>query len=89
MPDGYIEQRYSKTPVRGLVENTLDYFCEKVDRPIIGDILLLTFLHNPCHVVFYAGQSIIHAYEERGRVVEDAYETKWQKRYLSTYRVKQ
>lgn len=87
LPDDYIEQRYSRTPVVGLVEDTLLRFCKKVEAPRCGDILLLSFLHNPCHVAFYAGNSIVHAYEERGKVIEDEYAVKWEKRFISAFEV--
>lgn len=88
MPANYIEHRYARTPHQGLVEDTLEQCCSRIDHHQSGDILLLSFLHNPCHVAFYTEGAIIHAYEERGKVIEENYDAKWARRFVGAFRVR-
>lgn len=87
MPNEYLEQLYSRVPKLGLVPSTLDRFFSKVSAIEAGDLIVFSFLNNPCHVGFFTGDTIIHAYEERGKVIEDDYLLKWERRFNSAYRI--
>ena len=87
MPEGYLEQLYSNIPKNGLVPDTLDRFFNKVSDYKVGDVIVFSFMNNPCHVGFYSGNSVIHAYQERGKVIEDQFVGKWEKRVFCAYRV--
>jgi cell wall-associated NlpC family hydrolase len=87
MPEGYLEQLYSNVPKPGLVEDTLYRFFKTTDNPKASDIMVFNFLNNPCHVGFYTGDTVIHAYQERGKVIEDEFKGKWEKRLNNCYRV--
>ena len=85
MPNDFEETLYNKMPSIGLVEKTLSQFCTKKETAEPGDILMLSFLDNPCHMAFYTGETIIHAYNPRSKVVEEACCQKWQNRLTGIY----
>jgi hypothetical protein len=85
MPNDFVETLYNKMPTAGLVEKTLSQFCTKKQTPEIGNILMLSFLDNPCHMAFFADDTIIHAYNPRGKVVEEEYSQKWENRLTGIY----
>lgn len=81
---------YSRLPVDGLLESVMD------DQPCLvrvydkqpGDILVMRFMGDPQHLAIYTGDTIIHAYEGTGRVVEHRIDNAWEKRIVRVYRFK-
>lgn len=81
---------YGRIPHEGLLEKVMDAQpCLVIvnDRQP-GDVLLMTFERDPQHLAIYAGETIIHAYESVGRVVEHRLSNEWAKKIIKTYRFK-
>jgi cell wall-associated NlpC family hydrolase len=53
-----------------------------------GDVLMMRFTGEPQHVGIYTGDTLIHAYESVGKVVEHRMDDKWLRRIVRVYRFK-
>lgn len=53
-----------------------------------GDVLLMRFGRDPQHLGIFTGNSLIHAYEPMGRVVEHGIDALWRRRAVRAYRFK-
>lgn len=81
---------YGRIPHQGLLEAVMDAqpcLTIAADKQP-GDILLMTFERDPQHIAIYAGETIIHAYESIGRVVEHRLNAEWSKKIIKSYRFK-
>lgn len=82
---------YGRLPNNALLESWIERqtFITRVHGEMMpGDVLLLRFLREPQHMAVYTGDTIIHAYQPMGRVVEHALDDKWRKRIVRAYRFK-
>lgn len=57
-----------------------------IDSAIDGDILVMIFNGIPQHLSIFAGETIIHAYEKAGQVVEHRLADVWKKLISGVYR---
>ena len=84
------EEGYGRTPFKGLLEQCIDRqpFLTRVPREQMqaGDVLLMRFQTDPQHVAFHAGDTMIHAYSNVGRVVEHRLADVWRARIVHVYR---
>jgi NlpC/P60 family putative phage cell wall peptidase len=65
----------------------LQQFCERVEAPEAGDVLLLRLGRQPIHCGLFTGQgTLIHACQDTGRVVEVPLDEHWGKRIVSVWR---
>lgn len=84
------EAGYGRTPFKGLLEQCIDRqpFLTRVPREQMqaGDVLLMRFQTDPQHVAFHAGDTMIHAYSNVGRVVEHRLADVWRARIVHVYR---
>lgn len=84
------EQGYGRNPYRGLLEQCIERqpFLRRIPREEMGegDVLLMRFDCAPQHIAIHAGQSMIHAYEQIGRVVEHRLAGAWRARIVHAYR---
>lgn len=51
-----------------------------------GDVLLMRFGREPQHLSIFTGESLIHAYEPAGHVVEHGLDAAWRRRIVRAYR---
>ncbi|WP_395504707.1 NlpC/P60 family protein [Ectopseudomonas hydrolytica] len=84
------EQGYGRNPWRGLLEQCIarqPFLC-RVPREQMqaGDVLLMKFEGDPQHIAIHAGDTMIHAYEKSGKVVEHRLADVWRARVVSVYR---
>lgn len=81
---------YGRIPHQGLLESVMDAqpCLDRVYSQQSGDILLMKFTGEPQHVAIYAGETIIHAYETIGKVVEHRLDAVWLSRIVRIYRFK-
>lgn len=84
---------YGRIPHGGELEAMLDAQPLLVRVPInemrAADILLMRFKADPQHLALLAGETIIHAYEDAGKVVEHRLDTRWRARIVRVYRLKE
>jgi len=81
---------YARTPNNNQFEKTLDAQpCLEIVRELSeGCFLLMKFFKQPMHLAYCAGETMIHAYESVGRVVEHRIDPKWESRIVKIYRIK-
>lgn len=81
---------YPRLPGNGRLEAALDSQpgMERVQLADVqaGDVLLMRFGRDPQHLAIFTGNSIIHAYEPVGRVVEHGIDALWKRRVVRAYR---
>jgi cell wall-associated NlpC family hydrolase len=84
------EQGYGRNPYKGLLEQCIarQPFLHRVPVADMGegDVLLMRFTGEPQHIAIHAGYSMIHAYEQAGKVVEHRLADVWRARVVSAYR---
>lgn len=57
-----------------------------VDDAALPDVLLMAFDKEPHHLAFYAGATIIHAYAQARKCVEQPMHDYWRARTVGVYR---
>ena len=82
---------YGRTPHDNQLQTTLDAQPVLVRVPSIadrqtGDLLLMRFATDPQHLAIFTGNTIIHAHEASGRVVEHVLSPVWAARIVAVYR---
>ncbi len=86
----YVPRPYARLvdpdELRAEVEEVCDLIPSEEKRP--GDILLLRVGGVPQHLGIYAGETLIHAFNTVGRVVEAPYSGQWEDRTADVYRWK-
>lgn len=84
------EQGYGRNPYKGLLEQCIERqpFLYRVPKEQMqaGDVLLMRFDGEPQHIAIHAGETMIHAYEKSGRVVEHRLADVWRARVVRVYR---
>lgn len=79
---------YGRRPKGGMLEQMLDSQpgLRRVFRaPQAGDLLLMRFTGEPQHLAICAGETIIHAWQTVGKVVEHRFTDLWQSRVVRVY----
>jgi cell wall-associated NlpC family hydrolase len=81
-------EAYGRLPLNGLLQAGFDAhpLLVRVSEPEAGCILLMRFGKNPQHIAICAGKTIIHSYEQVGRVVEHNLDDKWRQRIVRAYK---
>ena len=79
---------YSRLPNAAMLEWWLDQqaFLGRVTDMQPADLLLMRFTGEPQHLAVYTGETIVHAYQAVGRVVEHGLDAKWTRRIVRVYR---
>lgn len=80
---------YSRRPSNGVLQNALDMqpCLERIyGEPQPGDVLLMRFTGEPQHLAILAGQTIIHALLQSGKVSEHDFDDLWKSRVVRVYR---
>lgn len=82
---------YGRRPRDGMMERMLDAqpLMSRVSIDLLqpGDILLMRFDAEPQHLALLAGDTVIHAYEAVGQVVEHRLDSRWRRRIVRAYRL--
>ncbi len=81
---------YSRLAGGRMLEAALDSqpgIAQVHDDPRPGDILLMRFDGEPCHLAMLAGKTIIHAWAITRKVCEHGFTTEWQNRVVRVYRI--
>ena len=81
---------YPRLPGGGRLESALDGQPHLVRVAAAdmqsGDLLLMRFSGEPQHLAIYTGNTIVHAYERVGKVVEHGMDSAWRRRIVRVYR---
>jgi len=77
---------YGRTPSGELERRLLEY-CTRIERPAPGALIVIAWTRLAAHVAFCTGDSMIHAYESVGRVIEHGYRGRWVRMTHSSWRL--
>lgn len=80
---------YERSPHKDLLKKVLDsQIClQRIDVLEPGCVVLFRIRTEPQHLAIFTGETIIHAYETVGRVVEERCGEFWKKRVIAAYRM--
>ena len=84
---------YPRHPVNGELVRTLDAQAslQRVDagEMAAGDILVFRLGGQPRHLGIWTGDTLIHAFDECGKVVEHQMDATWRRMRVRTYRFRE
>ena len=86
-----VQEKVLAYPIRpnGRLKPYLDRHLVRVDEPRPGDVLLMAFDREPHHLAIYAGDTIIHAYLQARKCVEQPMVKYWGERVRGIYRFRE
>lgn len=67
---------YGRTPTGELLPRLRSY-CQPIPKAVPGSLLVIAWTRLAAHVAICAGETMIHAYERVGRVIEHGYRGRW------------
>ncbi len=78
---GLLDQRfdvanYGRLPSGELVTR-LQAVCRPIEKAVPGSLIVIAWSRLAAHVAICAGETMIHAYERIGRVIEHGYRGRW------------
>lgn len=78
---GLFDQRldianYGRLPTGELVERLREH-CRPIPKAVPGALVVIAWTKIAAHVAVFTGETLIHAYESVGRVVEHGYRGRW------------
>ena len=78
---GLLDQRfdvanYGRLPSGELVTR-LQAVCRPIEQAVPGSLIVIAWSRLAAHVAICAGETMIHAYERIGRVIEHGYRGRW------------
>ena len=78
---GLFDQRldianYGRLPTGELVERLREH-CRPIPMAVPGALVVIAWTKIAAHVAIFTGETLIHAYESVGRVVEHGYRGRW------------
>jgi len=77
---------YPRTPSGGNLIKILDEFLDRTNTPMAGNVIVFTLLNEPQHLgILTDTNTVIHAYQPLGKVVEHRIDDKWKKRITGYY----
>ncbi|TVO75145.1 NlpC/P60 family protein [Sedimenticola selenatireducens] len=77
---------YPRTPSGGNLVRILIEFLDRTVTPKAGDVILFTLLNEPQHLgILTDKNTVIHAYQPFGKVVEHRLDDKWKRRVTAYY----
>lgn len=77
VPATFERTDYGRLPNRGELAAKIAAHCCRIAAPVPGCFLAIRWHVEAAHVAIYTGETIIHAYEKRGCVVEHGYRGAW------------
>lgn len=76
----YDNRSYGRLPTCGLLDQEMDRALLRADRAAPGAVVGVRWSTELAHVAICTGETIVHAYEKRGLVVEHGYRGAWVQR---------
>lgn len=67
---------YGRLPSGELVER-LKAHCQPIPAAVPGSLIVVAWTRTAAHVALCTGETMVHAYESVGRVVEHGYRGRW------------
>lgn len=82
---------YERSPNPKVLMTEVNQYLTQTREMREGSVLLFRILKDPQHFAIYTGaerNTIIHAYSTAGKVIEEPYDSIWQRRLLGIYEFK-
>jgi cell wall-associated NlpC family hydrolase len=79
---------YGRQPDPKVLMAGCELLLDRITTPVVGDIVVMRFRLYPQHFGFFTGNSLIHAYAQARKVVENGVDEKWGARIVSTWRLR-
>jgi cell wall-associated NlpC family hydrolase len=84
LPRDFQTAAYGRLPTGALIER-LKAHCTPATRPVPASLVVIAWRNVAAHVGILTGDTIIHAYERVGEVVEHGYRGRWVRLTHSTW----
>jgi cell wall-associated NlpC family hydrolase len=68
--------RYGRLPTGELIERVQQH-CVPLARALPGSLVVIAWTKIAAHVAICTGETLVHAYESVGRVIEHGYRGRW------------
>lgn len=75
---------YGRLPSGELVARLQEH-CQPIPAAVPGSLIVIAWTRLAAHVAICAGETMIHAYERVGRVIEHGYRGRWVRMTHSTW----
>lgn len=76
LPPEFDTATYGRLPTGALIERLSEH-CAAIPRAVPGSIVVIAWTKVAAHVAICTGETLIHAYESVGQVVEHGYRGRW------------
>lgn len=76
LPARFEVPAYGRLPSAELIERLMAH-CVRLPAPVPGTLVAVAWTKTAAHVAICTGDTLIHAYESVGRVVEHGYRGRW------------
>lgn len=77
VPKDFERRDYGRTPNRDELGQKIRDYCVPIAAPVPGAMLAMRWNQEAAHVAIFTGETLIHAYERVGRVVEHSFRGRW------------
>lgn len=68
---------YGRLPANDMLRSSIAEHCEPLSSPRPGCLLVIRWSRQASHVALCLGETMVHAYERIGTVVEHGYRGRW------------
>lgn len=76
---------YGRLALTSELADKLQQYCTRLEAPAPGCVVGVRWQRTLAHLAIYTGDTLIHAYERRGRVIEHGCRAKWPARIDSSW----
>lgn len=76
---------YGRMPTTNELHEKLAFYFRRVEEPEPGAIIGVRWSRELAHVAIFTGETIIHAFERRGKVIEHGYRAAWPRKTASVW----
>jgi hypothetical protein len=76
LPASFAVPTYGRLP-SGDITSLLERTCSKLETPVAGCIIVIAWSKIAAHTAILTGETMIHAYESAGCVIEHGYRGRW------------
>ena len=87
LPPDFERTDYGRIPNRDELQQKIAAYCTRLEHPEPGCMLTLRWNRLAGHTALYTGETIIHAYQRIGYVVEHGYRGPWIRRTDAAWRL--
>jgi len=87
LPEDFALPVYGRMPANGILDAGITSLCTRVEVAEPGTLLVVAWAREAAHVAICTGETMIHSYENVGRVIEHGYRGRWVRLTHSIWRL--